>query len=98
MRARKSDPATSHEAGAQVKNLSETKQVILKILKRSKLTDSQIFMAYYSLAMTGKAPYASESGVRSRRSELVAEGLVEAVGFDKTVFGRRTTVWTKKRG
>ena len=98
MRARKSDPVTSHEAGEQVKNLTETKQAILKILKKSKLSDGQLYMVYYDLAVRGKVPFASESGLRSRRSELVTAGLVEAVGFDKTVFGRRTIVWSVKRG
>ena len=93
MRARTTDPVTSHEAGEQVKNLTETKKAILKILGKKELTDSELFMVYYSLAAKGKAPYASESGVRSRRAELVAAGLVEAKGFDKTVFGRRTIIW-----
>jgi len=43
-----------------------------------------------------KAPMASESGVRARRSELVTDGFVEATGFDKTVFGRRCIVWGRK--
>ena len=98
MRARTTDPVTSHEAGEQVKNLTETKKAILKILKKKDYTDSQLFMLYHGLAVNGKAPYASESGVRSRRAELVKDNLVEAKGFDKTQFGRRTIVWGLKRG
>jgi hypothetical protein len=45
------------------------------------------------LAAKGKSTYASESGISSRRAELVRENLVEAKGFDKTIFGRRTIIW-----
>lgn len=96
MRARKSHPITSHEAGASVKNLTETKQAIVRILKKKPLPDTAIYAEYQRLVMLRKAPMASESGVRARRSELVTDGLVEATGFDKTVFGRRCIVWGLK--
>ena len=98
MRARKSDPVTSHEAGASVKSLSETKKGILGILMNRPMSDGELWNEYYWLARKGKLPYASESGVRSRRAELVASGFVESVGFDTTKFGRRTLVWGLKRG
>jgi hypothetical protein len=44
----------------------------------------------------GLVPLASQSGIRSRRSELVDLGLVEEKGFDFTFFGRRAIVWGLK--
>ncbi len=93
MKARKSDPITSHEAAESVKNLSATKEGILIVLGSRSMSDSQIAWEYNRLVLSNKAPMASESGLRSRRSELVADGLVEADGFGKTPFGRRTILW-----
>jgi hypothetical protein len=93
MKARKSDPVTSHEAAESVKNLSATKEGILIALGSRSMSDSQIAWEYNRLVLSNKAPMASESGLRSRRSELVADGLVEADGFGKTPFGRRTILW-----
>jgi hypothetical protein len=98
MRARKSHPITSHEAGEQVKNLTETKKAILVVLGHGDMVDTAIFTAYQKLVLSNKAPMASESGIRARRSELVTDGLVEGVGFGKTVFGRRCIIWGLSRG
>lgn len=93
MRARHTDPVTSHEAGSSVKDVSATQKGILRALGSRSLSDSQIQYEYNRLVLADAAPMASESGLRSRRSELVAEGLVEADGFGKTPFGRRTILW-----
>jgi hypothetical protein len=93
MKARKSDPVTSHEAADSVKNLTATKEGILIALGSRSMSDSQIAWEYNRSVLSNKAPMASESGLRSRRSELVADGLVEADGFGKTPFGRRTILW-----
>lgn len=97
MRARKSDPVTSFEAAGSVRNVTATMRGILSILESKNLTDQELFLEYMSLAAYAKAPWASESGVRSRRSELVALGLVECVEFSKTRSGRRCSVWGLKR-
>lgn len=93
MGTRTNHPITSHEADAKVKNVSATKKAILKVLSRKPLADTAIYYEYQKLVLSNKAPMASESGVRARRSELVTDGFVEAVGFSKTVFGRRCIVW-----
>jgi hypothetical protein len=90
--ARKTDPTTSHEAAAKVDNLTATKQAILKALNHPR-TDVDLISAYQSLY---GAPAASESGIRTRRAELVAAGLVLDSGLRaKLPSGRRAIIWAK---
>jgi hypothetical protein len=89
-RARNTDPKTSHEAADSVKNLTQTQAFILQVLNRPR-TDPQLVEAYRKLK---RAPLASESGIRSRRAELVDQGLVIHNGeFDVSPFGRRMMIW-----
>jgi len=89
-RARNTDPQTSHDAAESVKNVTATQAAVLKILNRPR-TDPQLIEAYRKLK---KVPLASESGIRSRRAELVDKGLVEDTGKRATTsFGRQATVW-----
>lgn len=88
--ARHTDPTTSHEAAASVGNLTATKQAILKALVRPG-TDVDIIQRYKNLH---GAPTASESGIRSRRAELVVAGLVLDTGSRaKLPSGRTAIVW-----
>lgn len=90
--ARISDPATSHEAAESVQNITATQSAILQILFRP-ITDEVLIGVYEIRAREGLAPMASQSGIRSRRAELVEMGLVESKGYDSTLFGRRAIVW-----
>jgi len=94
-KARKTDPATSHEAAASVtpEAMSETQKAIVNLLAIRDMTDDELFMRYFQGAELGHWQHASQSGVRSRRSELVKTGLVRAKGFSKTKFNRPTTIW-----
>lgn len=89
-KARNTDPQTSHDAADSVRNLTPTQTYVLKVLTKPR-TDSQIIEAYRKLK---RAPLASESGIRSRRAELVVRGLVVDSG-DRglTQFNRRSIVW-----
>lgn len=93
--ARITDPETSHEAAKSLKaeNLSETKRAIVKILTYKNLTDDQIYQLFVQGADQGYWKPASISGVRSRRAELVKEGLLERKSQSKTPFGRACIVW-----
>jgi len=62
------------------------------------MVDTAIYNEYQKLVLSNKSPMASESGIRGRRSDLVADGLCEGVGFGKTVFGRRCIIWGLSRG
>lgn len=89
-RARNTDPQTSHDAAASVKDISLTKHYIMKCLVRAR-TDVELVEAYNQLK---NAPKASESGIRSRRAELVREGYVVPTGLEvKLPSGRYAKVW-----
>jgi hypothetical protein len=89
--ARITDPVTSHEAAATVRNLTATMEGIVTVLKHRGPQPDDMIARYYSLS---GFPYASPSGLRSRRAELVDLGIIEPSGeFAKTPSGRRTIVW-----
>jgi len=90
---RTNDPQTSHEAAETVKNVTQTQQAILKLLTAQQMTDEQLFPAHVRKAELGLWAYASESGLRSRRCELVRVGMVIEVSRSKTKFGRNSIVW-----
>jgi len=88
--ARKTDPHTSLEAAASLRavRITKTRQAILACLRRHPegLTDEQLngFLNYL----------ASDSGLRTRRSELVEGGLVADSGKRlRSKSGRRMIVW-----
>lgn len=88
--ARHTDPSTSHEAAMTVGRITETQEFILKALKRP-ATDVDLLERYRNYKT---APYASESGIRSRRSELVKQGLVVDTGKRvRLLSGRNAIVW-----
>lgn len=94
--ARRTDPETSKQAAASVTNLGRTRDAILKILKaHGPMTDEQIREIYAGRTEFGHDyPFASPSGLRSRRSELVRLGLVVDSGqLGKTASGRQTIIW-----
>lgn len=90
--ARRTDPTTSHEAAASVSNITLTQEFILKALVRP-ATDVALVERYQSLK---RAPRASESGIRSRRAELVNRGLVRDSGL-RTILpsGRKAVLWER---
>ena len=91
-KARKTDTETSHDAADSVKNITETKKHILKLLRTPKCDEQLVVMfranGPVDLRMT------SESGIRSRRAELVREGRVADTGKRiKLASGRHAIVW-----
>lgn len=92
--ARRSDPITSHEAAASVDEFkaTQTQKAILAIL-RVPMTDQDLVFTYGVASVNGRAPRASESGIRSRRAELADRGLVVPVGYQTLPSGRKAIVW-----
>lgn len=87
--ARRTDPETSHEAAESVTNITPLKQEILQRLM-TPMTDADL----YELLTISSRLIVTESGVRSRRSELVQAGLVRDTGArQKLKTGRNAIVW-----
>jgi hypothetical protein len=96
------DPATSHQAANSIDDDSVTsaQALILRILAMRPMHDQMLHAEYCSLACSMGLPFISESGCRSRRSELVAMGKVKDTGARiKLPSGRNSIVWqTVKEG
>lgn len=89
--ARLTDPQTSHEAAESVRNITPLKRIILNTLQTA-MTDEELVMSIRH----SHGLIASESGIRSRRAELVRDGFVEdSKGRSKTASGRSTIIWVK---
>ena len=92
-KARRTDPQTSHDAAESVERVTDTQLYILQALRRPR-TDIQLIEAYRAI---GKAPQASESGIRTRRAELVRKGLVVDAGIKQVLpSGRMAIVWARR--
>lgn len=91
-KARKNDPRTSHAAAESVEDVTVTQEYVLRALRQPR-NDIQLVDAYRQYK---RAPRASESGIRSRRAELVDAGLVVDSGKKvKTPSGRWSIVWER---
>ena len=91
-RARRTDPKTSHDAADGVRDVTATQDYVLRALRRPR-TDVELVEAYRNFK---RAPRASESGLRTRRSELVRRGLVRDSGRRIVLeSGRAAIVWEK---
>jgi len=75
----------------KTKNIEEVRRNILMILKRKPMVDWDMIDAYKERK---RAPKASQSGLRSRRAELVKIGLVRDSGKRAQLrSGRYAIVW-----
>jgi len=59
------------------------------------MSDEQIRVWFEDGVKLGRWKPASESGLRSRRAELVERGLVVRAGIGETRFGRQTILWAR---
>ena len=90
--ARNTDPATSHDAADSVSEVTLTQSFVLRVLRRPRV-DVELVRAYQNMKT---APRASESGIRSRRAELVKQGLVRDTGRrTRLESGRMAIVWER---
>lgn len=100
-KARRSDPATSQAAALSVGDLNRKQRCVLTLIEAHPegLTDRELVEAntarYAQLRSVGiDYPQQSRSGLRTRRAELVAAGLVEWTGETRRLAsGRSAQVW-----
>lgn len=98
-RARKTDPSTSHQAARSVKKLLEKQCAVLMLLKQHPLglTLEELVTNLTYRQRLGKAKWQSDSGIRTRCSELVTLGYVVPSGIKRvTRSGRRAIVWVAR--
>ncbi len=99
---RVTDPDTSHEAAASVKHdtVKRLQTAIVWALGLGAMTDEMLlgFVAKQRAREGGVHVTTSPSSLRTRRSELVDMGVVEAVPdrYGITISGRRCKVWRLK--
>lgn len=95
--ARRNDPSTSRKAAASVTGIRLSQAAVLKLFKDSgAMTDIELVDRYPLFRkVTGiTAPRQSESGLRTRRKELVDLGRLEDSGVKKRLpSGRMAIVW-----
>ena len=96
--ARRTDSETSHEAADSVKDITDTQEFILDCFSCwGPMTDEQL-MDTINPRSKPMEHLISPSGLRSRRAELVANGLLEwSGGYGETRAGRRSRIWRVKR-
>lgn len=91
--ARRSDPDTSWEAARSVRSIRESQREVLAIFVAcgsAGATDERAWTLYQAATPGGQ----SVSGFRTRRSELVAMGLLRDTGERRIgSTGRRMIVW-----
>ena len=87
-RARNTDPETSHEAAKSLGDLRPRQRAVVRVFERwGQLTDGELRHLY-------DGPAQSDSGLRTRRSELVALGVLFDTGSRRvTGSGRKSIVW-----
>jgi hypothetical protein len=90
-KARRTDPATSHEAAASLGHLAPAQELVRKALELGgPMTDEGIWAQLCSMPDN----YISRSGARTRRSELWKMGRVMDSGLrEYTEAGRLSIVW-----
>lgn len=92
-RARRSDPETSHEAAASLTQdkMTRLRLLVLDTIQRyGPMHDTDLV----EIMRSRFGDHYSQSGIRTRRSELVAMGKVKDTGERRKLrSGRRSIVW-----
>lgn len=93
--ARRSDPQTSKDAASSVRRIRESQADVLSVVREfGPMSDEQIIRAYRGCFWSSSFVKQSDSGIRTRRSELVALGIVVDSGLrGKTSSNRQTVLW-----
>jgi hypothetical protein len=96
--ARRGDPVTSHEAAASIKSeeIRRSQQGVLSMFRKYGPMHDVALQERYLFNATENAdlPRQSESGIRTRRSELVTKGVLEDSGKTTVLpSGRKAIIW-----
>lgn len=96
--ARQGDPAESHTAAARVGHLTEGQTAVMVVLRMlgQPVLDEELVREYQRRFKALRAPQQTDSGVRSRRSELSNAGLLEQGENRKMSTGGTGRTWQIK--
>ncbi len=91
--SRDTDPSTSHEAAASIPSttLRQSQFDVLDLFRRYGPMTDRGLLAHARAYKDGTTQ--SDSGLRTRRAELVKMGKLEWQGIYKTIDGRRHRMW-----
>ena len=94
-RARRTDPSTSRNAAASVRELTTKQRAVLSTFRvRGPMTDEQLVEVYGRMVKHSLYPEQSQSGLRTRRKELVRRGELADTGEKRRMqTGRMAIVW-----
>lgn len=89
--ARRTDPQTSHQAAERVRRIRESQADVLTAIRLfGPISDEQLIKKYRANVYM----WQSDSGIRTRRSELVKLGVVVDSGLrGRTASNRQTVLW-----
>lgn len=92
--ARRTDPPTSHEAASSVQRIRESQADVLTVIRKyGPIADEELLVRYRAEHL----PWQSDSGIRTRRSELVSLGVIVDSGIKgRTASHRKTVLWKVK--
>lgn len=100
-KARRNDPETSQEAAETVNVSRDRRAVLFALYMEDELSDDDIFTALeHPQSDDEHMPHGTSQSLRSRRAELMCDGLVGLVMYDdgtpvygRTAYGRRCRVY-----
>lgn len=91
-RSRATDPTTSYKAAGSV-NVADGRAKVMALLSEGPATDATLLAR-----ARARGVLISDSGLRTRRAELTAQGLVRDSGrVEKSPSGRASIVWEVNR-
>lgn len=95
-RARTADPTESKAAAASVTGLTEKRKAVLDCIATAggPLTDYEMIDRYREWQADTGWPDQTDSGLRTRRSELAKAGYVVRAGKRALPTGRKAALWT----
>ena len=92
--ARRTDPHTSHCAAKRVAGSNLRERILILFERHISMTDEQLIVHYNRATHHEGWPVATESGIRSRRKELVDEKkILDSMTTGLTVSNRSTIIW-----
>lgn len=98
--ARHTDPSTSHAAARSVHSLSENQRAVMTVFRVAErpMLDEELVREYHARFKALRLPQQSDSGLRSRRSELARKAKLVEGEKRRMSTGRLGRTWSIAEG